>query len=231
MLIHTVMLYIVDRENEVAKKFEPNGKLVSKWGSTGVGEGEFSKPTAMKLDSENNVFIVDTGNNRMQKFDSEGNYITAWGSLGEESGKFNDPRGIDIDRQDNVYVLDNGNNRVQKFDSDGNFITEWGSQGSSSGQFDNLSTEGITVDPEGRVYIADLPGENRASHWIAEVAIPLFAKGDTFRMFLAEGTYGDSSGSRSLKSRFCEYIRCLQKCMAIRGNIGTSRNMGQGYTG
>ncbi len=184
-------VYIVDRENEVAKKFEPNGKLVSKWGSTGVGEGEFSKPTAMKLDSENNVFIVDTGNNRMQKFDSEGNYITAWGSLGEESGKFNDPRGIDIDRQDNVYVLDNGNNRVQKFDSNGNFITEWGSQGSSSGQFDNLSTEGITVDPEGRVYIADLPGENRASHWIAEVAIPLFAKGDTFRMFLAEGTYGD----------------------------------------
>ncbi|MFQ5941526.1 MAG: 6-bladed beta-propeller, partial [Nitrososphaerales archaeon] len=184
-------VFIVDRENEVAKKFDNDGRLISKWGSTGIGDNEFTKPTAMALNSENVVYIVDTGNNRIQKFDSEGNFVAKWGSYGQEPGMFDDPRGIAIDMEDNVYVLDNGNNRIQKFDGDGNFIREWGSKGSSPGQFDNLSTEGIAVDPSGRVYVADLPGENRASHWIAEVAIPLFLKSDTFGMYLAEGTYGD----------------------------------------
>lgn len=184
-------VYIVDRENEIAKKFDSHGNLISKWGTTGTGDGEFSKPTAMDIDSGNNIYIVDTGNNRIQKFDSEGNFIAKWGTFGQGLGEFDNPRGIAIDSQDNVYVLDNGNNRVQKFDNDGNFITQWGSRGSSIGQFDNLSTEGIAVDLEGRVYVADLPGETKATHWTAEVAIPLFAKSDTFGMFLAEGTYGD----------------------------------------
>ncbi|MFQ5969909.1 MAG: 6-bladed beta-propeller [Nitrososphaerales archaeon] len=184
-------VYIVDRENEIAKKFDSDGRLVSKWGSTGSGDGEFSKPTAMAIDSQNNLYIVDTGNNRIQKFDSDGNFISVWGTLGQGTSQFYDPRGIAVDSQDNVYVLDNGNNRVQKFDSDGNFIIEWGSKGSSARQFDNPSTEGIAVDAQGRVYVADLPGEAKATHWIAEVAIPLFAKSDTFGIYLAEGTYGD----------------------------------------
>ncbi len=193
-------VYIVDRENEVAKKFDNEGRLISKWGSTGAGDSEFSKPTAMSIDSENNVYIVDTGNNRIQKFDSDGNFIIDWGTFGEEPSQFNDARGIAIDSQDNVYVLDKGNNRIQKFDSDGNFITQWGSKGSSIGQFDNLSTEGIAVDSEGRVYVADLPGEAKVSHWIAEVAIPLFIESDTFGIFLAEGTYGELQAQDDTKS-------------------------------
>ena len=184
-------VYIVDRENEIAKKFDNDGRLISKWGSHGTGDGEFSKPTAMDIDSENNVYIVDTGNNRIQKFDNEGNFLAKWGTFGQGPGQFNNARGIAIDKQNNVYVLDNANSRVQKFDSNGNFIKQWGSKGFELGQFDNLSTEGIAVDSQGRVYVADLPGKTKTTHWIAEVAIPLFAKSDTLGMFLAEGTYGD----------------------------------------
>ncbi|MFY3740783.1 MAG: sugar lactone lactonase YvrE [Candidatus Nitrosomirales archaeon] len=184
-------VYIVDRENEIAKKFDPNGMLISKWGSSGTGDGQFTKPTAMDLDSENNVYIVDTGNNRIQKFDSEGNFLAKWGTAGYGPSQFKNARGIAIDAQDNVYVLDNDNSRVQKFDKYGNYVTEWGSKGSSLGQFDNLSTEGIAVDTQGRVYVADLPGETKATHWVAEVAIPLFTKSEAFSMFIAEGTFGD----------------------------------------
>jgi hypothetical protein len=145
----------------------------------------------MDLDSANNVYIVDTGNNRIQKFDSEGNFITKWGGFGYDPGQFNNPRGIAIDDDDNVYVLDNGNSRVQKFDNNGKFMMEWGSQGSSAGQFDNLSTEGIAVDSYGRVYVADLPGASKTTHWVAEVAIPINLN-EKFGIFLAEGTYNDS---------------------------------------
>lgn len=183
-------VYIVDRENEIAKKFDSDGKLISKWGSTGSGTGQFVKPTAMGLDSENNIYIVDTGNNRIQKFDSDGRFIAVWGSFGEKSGEFNNPRGIAIDvENDVVYVLDNGNNRVQKFSRDGKFLSMWGAKGTSVGEFENLSTEGIAVDSQGMVYVADLPGKAKATHWISEVAVPV--KSDKFGVYLAEGTYGD----------------------------------------
>ncbi len=183
-------VYIVDRENEVAKKFSNNGELLLKWGKTGSGDGEFAKPTAMARDSQNNLYIVDTGNNRVQKFDSNGKFLAKWGDRGNGPGQFDAPRGIAVDSENNVYVLDNGNSRVQKFDSDGNYIAQWGSEGSSAGQFDNLSTEGIAVDSEGRVYVADLPGEAKATHWIAEIAVPLYLKDDAFGIYMAQGSYG-----------------------------------------
>jgi tripartite motif-containing protein 71 len=52
-----------------------------------------------------------------------------------------------------VYVTDVNNNRIQKFGSDGAFITSWGSEGSGEGQF--LEPEGIDIDTEGNVYVAD----------------------------------------------------------------------------
>ncbi|MFQ5920435.1 MAG: 6-bladed beta-propeller [Nitrososphaerales archaeon] len=201
-------VFIVDRENEVTKKFGTDGGLIKKWGSTGSGDGEFTKPTAMAIDSENFVYIVDTGNNRIEKFDSEGVFVAKWGTAGQERGQFDDPRGIAIDGQNNVYVLDNGNNRVQKFDRYGKFITEWGSKGSSRGQFDNLSTEGIAVDSQNRVYVADLPGETKATHWIAEVAIPLYLdleRDDTLGIYLAQGMHGSKSGNEELPSNVRVY--------------------------
>ena len=45
------------------------------------------------------------------------------------------------------------NHRIQKFTSDGEFITSWGNYGSGDGEF--ISPEGIDVDDEGNVYVAD----------------------------------------------------------------------------
>ena len=52
-----------------------------------------------------------------------------------------------------MYITDVNNNRIQKFASDGTFITSWGSGGEGEGQFSG--PEGIDVDPEGNVYVAD----------------------------------------------------------------------------
>jgi sugar lactone lactonase YvrE len=195
-------VYIVDRDNTVAKKFDSNGNLIAKWGKDGSGDGEFSAPTAMAIDSRNNVYVADTGNSRIQKFASNGNFILAWGTYGTGKGKFNNPLGLAVDGDDNVYVLDNGNSRVQKFDSNGKFLREWGSAGNGMGQFGKLSPEGISVDNNGNVYVADIPGKiEKATHWIAEFAIPLkLQTGDTFGIYLAEGTYHDSVPTAEIAS-------------------------------
>ncbi|MDW0188613.1 MAG: hypothetical protein QOA70_03060, partial [Nitrososphaeraceae archaeon] len=56
------------------------------------------------------------------------------------------------DSSDNVYVIDD-TGRIQKFTDNGTFITSWGSDGTHDGQFSK--SEGLDVDPEGNVYVAD----------------------------------------------------------------------------
>lgn len=122
--------------------------LVGKWGSRGSGEGKFSQPLDLAIDSSGNVYVTDfTGiGNQIQKFTANGTFITSWGNLGFGNGRFTNPAGIAIDSSGNVYVGDFGeNNRVQKFDSNGKFITNW----TVSSPF------GIAVDSGGKVYVID----------------------------------------------------------------------------
>jgi PKD repeat protein len=135
------------------QKFDSNGKFITKWGSSGSGDGQFNHSQGVAVDSSGNVYVADYGNNRIQKFDSNGAFITKWGSKGNGDEQFNNPRGVAVDSSGNVYVADSGNCRIEKFDSSGKFITKWGSEGSGDGQF--YYPCGVAVDSKGNVYVTD----------------------------------------------------------------------------
>ncbi|MGD2207614.1 MAG: hypothetical protein PVH17_12645, partial [Anaerolineae bacterium] len=99
------------------------------------------------------------------------NSVQVWGKVGFEPGQFNHPRGIAVGPDRNIYVADSDNHRIQVFDSEGSFLREWGRQCNlqsghgctdpdgdgplayGDGQFQE--PWGVTVDDEGRVYVAD----------------------------------------------------------------------------
>jgi NHL repeat len=89
--------------------------LVRKWGSNGTGDGQFSIPAGIAVDSADNVYVNDSNNSRIQKFDSNGSYLTKWGLYGAGNGQFDGPDGIAIDSSGKVYVADGYNNRIQVF--------------------------------------------------------------------------------------------------------------------
>jgi tripartite motif-containing protein 71 len=132
-----------------------------RWGSPGSGNGEFSLPFGVAVDSSGNVYVADESNNRIQKFTSSGVFLTTWGSFGSGDGQFNGPEGVAVDpTSGNVYVADMINQRVQKFTNSGVFITKWGSFESSNGC--STSTPGfndpgaLAVDANtGNVYVVD----------------------------------------------------------------------------
>src|SRR5258706_2836212 len=116
----------------------------------------FSKPGALALDSQGNLYLWDGGDLRVVVFDVSGKVLTSWGGRGNADGQFNSsgdyPFGsVAVDQQGNVYVPDYGNDRVQKFDSQGKFIAKWGTHGDG----ELISPFGIAVDKEGRVYVMD----------------------------------------------------------------------------
>ena len=149
-------VYVADTYYYRIQKFTSNGNFITKWGSNGSGDGQFSNPYGIAVDSDNNVYVTDTYNRRIQKFDSNGNFIATWGSYGSGDGQFLYPYGIAVDSDNNVYVTDVHNYRIQKFDSNGNFITKWGSYGSGDGQFSYPF--GIAVDSSNNVYVTDIYG-------------------------------------------------------------------------
>ena len=74
-------MWLISDNNRI-QKFDSNGKFITKWGSYGTADGQFSIHIGVAVDSSGNVYVTDSANNRIQKFNSNGTFITKWGSNG-----------------------------------------------------------------------------------------------------------------------------------------------------
>jgi len=54
--------------NDRIQVFGPQGRFLRKWGSEGNGDGEFSQPQGLAIDSEGDVYVSDQGNHRILVF-------------------------------------------------------------------------------------------------------------------------------------------------------------------
>jgi len=139
-------------------------------GVAGNGDGEFSSPWAVAIDTAGNLLIADKDNHRIQKYDSHGTYLGWWGfaagigigwhpvgsgAIPEASsldGGFNSPRGIAV-FGDRIYVADTENLRIQRFDLSGNFVEKWGNPGTGDGQFSFPTA--LACNSAGAIYVSD----------------------------------------------------------------------------
>jgi len=162
-------IYVADSANHRIQKFEPDGKLDESFGNGGaigslgggggIGNVKFRYPTALALDSKDNLYVTDYQNDRVQKFDRDGTFLLEFGTFGHcnsaegcQNGDMRLPDGIAIDEDDMIYVSDT-NHRVQKFDSGGNWLSLFGERGTGNAQFEY--PKGLAVNSNGQIYIAD----------------------------------------------------------------------------
>jgi len=57
------VVYVADSYNNRIQKFTANGSLITKWGTAGSGEGQFSRPWDVATDLAGNVYVADGRNN------------------------------------------------------------------------------------------------------------------------------------------------------------------------
>lgn len=135
-------VWVTDRGDMVAYKFNNEGKLLMTVGQKGVKGDNDSKEAYngmadLVVAKNGDIFIADGEgpNTRVVKLSKDGKFIKWWGGKGKEPGQFDQPHSIAIDSKGRIYVGDRSNNRIQVFDPDGKFITQWTNFGTPWGVF------------------------------------------------------------------------------------------------
>ena len=133
----------------VSRKHEFFGQL----GKHGREPGQMITPSAVALDSDDNLYMADDSLQRVTVYDREGQVLRTWGTKGTGDGEIDGPSGLLFDGDDNLLLVDHRNHRVQRFTKGGEFLDKWGTFGDGDGQF-NLPW-GIAQDSQRNVYVAD----------------------------------------------------------------------------
>jgi DNA-binding beta-propeller fold protein YncE len=141
-------IYVADQDNHRIQKLAPDGRLLAKFGSGSLDEGQtapgaFDDPSGVGVDPAGNVWVVENDNKRVQKLAPDGSPLLIFG---EDAG-FSDPKQLALGPNGDVYVTDL-NGSVFRFASDGRLLGTFG-----GGRLETPG--GIAVDRAGNVLVAD----------------------------------------------------------------------------
>ncbi len=170
-------VYVADKGNQKIRKITPAGVVSTFAGNSISGDAngagttaKFNQPFGIAIDSQGNVYVADIGNHKIQQLTTASDGTVMVSTLaGSEAGfrdgigtaaKFYFPIGVAVDNAGNVYVGDKYNQKIRKITPARVVSTFAGSgqQGFADGtgaaaQFNNPN--GVAVDSEGNVYVAD----------------------------------------------------------------------------
>ena len=189
------------------KKTQTTGTTVSTLagnGSPGSSNGtgaaaSFNFPSSLVFNSSGALFVGDFGNSLIRTINVSSDAVATFAGNGtpgllngpDASAEFNGTANIAIDGNNNLFVADEENNVIREITSTGNVITVAGSgvagyQNGPTGTAAFNYPEGMAIDPNGNLYVAD--GHNNV---IRKITI---ATG-TVSTYAGTGTAGFDNGS------------------------------------
>lgn len=99
------------------------GELLTTYGQSGYGDGEFSNASSLTLDAAGNTYVTDTNNNKVVKFDSQNIFAGNLNSSGGDGdGYFSGPSGVVVRSDGHILISNRYNNSIKEFDENGNYI-------------------------------------------------------------------------------------------------------------
>jgi hypothetical protein len=150
-------IYVADGYgNSRIAKYDPSGKWIKNWGSTGTAEGQFRVVHGIQIDAANNVYVADRDNRRIQVFDADGTFKTQFRNVGA-------PWAICITPAPNqVLYVSNSNppnnldydGEILKMTLDGRILGKFGRAGKLLKEFGTVNA--IDCRTENELYVGEL---------------------------------------------------------------------------
>lgn len=104
-------------------------------------------PTAVALDSDDNLYVTESSNNRLSIFNASGNFVKKLTGLKK-------PTGVFVDKGGKIYICNPGRKNVEIYDSGLHLLYKLGS---GDGEF--RFPAAVAVHRSGNIYVADAMGD------------------------------------------------------------------------
>ena len=164
------ILFVADYFNCTIRKVAPDGQ-VSTFVGTGKScgakdgwnsEARFNNPDGLALGRNGFLYVADSANHTIRVVSPDGKVMTLAGQAGTSgyvdgsafTARFRYPHGLSFDDAGNLYVSEGSAGHIRKISPDGVVTTVLDMSTSRYGEF-AAYPEGITVAPDGALYIVD----------------------------------------------------------------------------
>jgi len=227
-------LFFVEMGNEVVRRVDAKTRLIStvagcgKSGFSGDGgpavEARMHQPHSIQFDAQGDLFICDIGNNRIRKVNMKSGKISTFAGTGEAAPTpdgskihgtpLNGPRAIDFDKPGDMWLALREGNAVYKLDIKSGTLHHMAGTGKKGftghggpARDATLSgPKGLSVAPNGNIYLADTESHSIRMIDVAKGSIELIAgtgeKGDgpegdllKCKMLRPHGVFVDTDGT------------------------------------
>jgi sugar lactone lactonase YvrE len=154
-------VWVLNRGHWPVMQFDRSGKLLQSWTTDTL---RLTSSHGLRVGPDGNIWTVDVDGHILIKLTPEGRILMILGQRQTVAGNndaedaFNRPTNLAFRANGNLYISDGYvNGRVVEYTPDGNYVRHWGRRGDGDGEF-NLVHD-VTVDLQGRVYVADRTNE------------------------------------------------------------------------
>jgi DNA-binding beta-propeller fold protein YncE len=169
-------VYVADNFNNRIRAIDPITAQVTTLAGSGSGFADgpsatarFFRPFGVAVAPNGTVYVADYLNHRIRAIDPTTGTVTTLAGNGTAgffdgpgaTAQFTGPSGVTVNSDGTVYVADRGNQRIRAIESTTGQVTTFAGNGTAgfvdgpgaTAQFNGPS--GVTVDPDGVVYVAD----------------------------------------------------------------------------
>lgn len=113
---------VADTGNRRIVRLDSQGKVLSVWGESGEGAGQFQEPVDLVVEPAGTVLVLDAVNQRLLRFGPDGQFLDTFGA----ELAFYRPRGLGMDAAGQLAVADTGGVRILRLDPSGELQSQVG---------------------------------------------------------------------------------------------------------
>lgn len=121
-----------------------------KFGEFGINDGQFTEPSGVTINTNNDIIVADTNSHRIQIFDKDGRFKFKFGECGKRDGQLLYPNRVSVVKHtgDVVVTERSPTHQIQIYNKYGQFLRKFGA---------NIlqHPRGVCVDNKGRIIVVE----------------------------------------------------------------------------